>query len=220
MTSGPTGQAVAPRADQPVTPRRGRPPVLDHATERRTLLDAALRVLRRTSFDRATLEEVLAESGLSTRAFYRQFSSTTALLAELRNEESERVAERLDKLIAGADGPIDALEACIDDLLAIGYDARRARRAAMLRSNNVAGLEARADCVRILSRPIRRVLQAGVDDGTFPHARPEADAATIYLIILELLSDARSERQRMTYDEARAHVLRFALGAVRSTPGD
>jgi AcrR family transcriptional regulator len=179
------------------------------------LLDAGLRVLRRTSFDRATLDEVLAESGLSTRAFYRQFSSITALLAELRNEENQRIVSRLEKLFTGANGPIAALEACIDELLAVGYEPRRARRAAMLRSNNLAGLEARYNCLQIFSGPIQRVLETGLDDGTFHYANPEADASTICLIVLEFIIDARTERQRMTYDEARAHVLRFALGALR-----
>jgi AcrR family transcriptional regulator len=179
------------------------------------LLDAGLRVLRRTSFDRATLDEVLAESGLSTRAFYRQFSSITALLAELRNEENQRIVSRLDKLIIEADGPIAGLEACIDELLGVGYDARRARRAAMLRSNNLAGLEARYNCLERFSGPIQRVLEAGLDDGTFHYANPEADASTICLIVLEFIIDARTERQRLTFDQARAHVLRFALGALR-----
>jgi AcrR family transcriptional regulator len=194
--------------------------VLDQATERRMLLDAGLRVLRRTSFDRATLDEVLAESGLSTRAFYRQFSSITALLAELRNEENQRVVSRLEKLITGADGPIAALEACIDELLAIGYDARRARRAAMMRSNSVAGLEARYNCLEMFSGPIQRVLEAGREEGTFPYATPEADARTIFVVVFEFISNP-TERQRLTYDEARAHVLRFALGALRYfAPGD
>src|SRR5262249_14382588 len=163
--------------------------------------DAGLRVLRRTSFDRATLDEVLVESGLSTRAFYRQFSSITALLAELRNEENQRIVFQLEKLITGADGPIAALEACIDELLAIEYKARRARRVAMLRSHSLGGLEARYNCLQIFSGPILRVLEAGRDDGTFPYANPEADAGTILLIVLEFISDARTERQRLTYDE-------------------
>src|SRR5258708_6405150 len=97
--------------------RRGRPPALAPDDERRTIHEATLRVLRRSGYERATLDEVLTEAGLSTRAFYRHYSSKDELLLALYQLEVEAVSARLAGVVAAAEGPIDAVTAWVDDVL-------------------------------------------------------------------------------------------------------
>ena len=60
-------------------PRRGRPRRFSSHTERQLLLDASVRVMSANGYDGTSVNDILEEAGLSTRAFYRQFDSKHAL---------------------------------------------------------------------------------------------------------------------------------------------
>jgi len=200
------------------TRHRGRPRLLDPVTERKLILDATITVLGRTSFDRATLDEILAEAGVGTRAFYRNFTSKAEVLDALRDEEERRLAARLDGIAAAAGSPRAALEACVSDLLAIAYDPRRAARATMLGHHGMvdvaASRAARRARLRTLAPPLARVLAAGQAAGDFPLTDPERDARTIWILLFSVIEDARCGEDLPPLEEARAHVLRFTLGAL------
>jgi AcrR family transcriptional regulator len=204
----------------PVTARRrGRLPALDPETERQTILEAAMRVLRRSGFDRATLDEVLAEASLSTRAFYRHYSSKDELLLALYREEAAALASRLERLVGAAETPLEALEAWIDDVLGIGYTARRAARAGLLRptgaARDAAGWgESRHVAIEMFTRPLVTLFEDGRAGGIFPTTDPERDARTIYTIAFGVLDDVREEQSTLTREEALAHVMRFSLSAL------
>ena len=206
--------ATAQRAPR----RRGPAPALAPDVERRAIFDAALRVLKASGYDRATLDEVLTEASLSTRAFYRHFSSKDELLAALHREEARAVAARLARLTAAAGDPLAALEAWVDDVLAIGFDPKRVERAGLLRSKgarSAAGWEeARRVAREAITEPLVAVLQSGRDAGTFPGADPALDARTICAITFDLLDDIGVAPPRLGRAAARAHVLRFALAAL------
>lgn len=57
-------------------PTVGRPRRFDDKTERRMLIDAAIRVMGRNKDVSIPLDGVLSEAGLSTRGFYRHFESS------------------------------------------------------------------------------------------------------------------------------------------------
>src|SRR4051812_20043747 len=93
--SNSTSDAIAARvADRTVAPARARA-----AAEAGALLEAALTVLRRKGATGLTVADVLGESGLSTRAFYRHFESKDALLLALFDADQEAVRARLDAAI-------------------------------------------------------------------------------------------------------------------------
>ena len=73
-------------------PRRGRPRRFSSHTERQLLLDASVRVMSENGYDGTSVNDILEEAGLSTRAFYRQFDSKQALLTALIERERDRVA--------------------------------------------------------------------------------------------------------------------------------
>ena len=189
--------------------------------ERKVLLDAALRVMRENGYAEAQLGDILAEAHLSTRAFYRQFDGKDDLLLALYRENAEATAARLRERVAAAGSPTDQLAAWIDETLSLGYDRRRARRAAMLASDAARrtvgyGEEsARADSA--LSAPLLEVLEAGSSSGEF-QCDPADDAKTIHAVVWRLVAAAMGGTSSMTEREAQAHVRRFcfpALGVAR-----
>ena len=198
--------------------RRGRPPALAPEDERRAILTATLRVLRRSGFDRATLDEVLTEAGLSTRAFYRHYSSKDELLVALYEQEVATFAARLARLVEVAPGPVEAVTVWVDDILAIRFDSRRAQRAGLL-SSREAQRGANWDEIRratrqALTEPLVGALVAGRQRGIFPVTVPEADARTIHAVTFGVLDDLGGSTTSVGRDEAREHVLRFVLPAL------
>ena len=94
-------------AIQPV----GRPRRFDDQTERRMLIEAAIRVMAADGSGSLSVGEVLSESGLSTRAFYRHFESKEMLLEALMLREAAAVGRSLARVVAEAPDPVAALEA-------------------------------------------------------------------------------------------------------------
>jgi AcrR family transcriptional regulator len=202
--------------------RRGRPPALAPDEERRAILDATLRVLRRSGYDRATLDEVLTEAGLSTRAFYRHYSSKDELLVALYEQEVASVATRLTRLVAASADPVDAVRAWVDDVLAIRFDPRRAQRAGLLRSREAqrgANWEdIRRATGRAITESLTSALVAGRASGAFPATDPVLDASTIHDVTFGLFEDLAEDPITITREQAVAHVLRFVLPALGAEP--
>lgn len=189
--------------------------------ERRAILGATLRVLRASGYDRATLDEVLTEAGLSTRAFYRHYSSKDELLVALYEKEVASTAARLARVVAAAPGPVEAVIAWIDDVLAIRFDSRRAERAGLLSSKEAqrGGTwdEIRRATRRALTESLVGVLADGRDSGVFAGTDPGPDAGTIYRITFGQLEDIADGAVPATREEALHHILRFVLPALGVT---
>src|SRR3954451_14132484 len=95
------------------------------ASERRALIDAGLAVLRRRGSDGCTVADVLAEAGLSTRAFYRHFASKDELVLAIYERDARPPHGRRPETLAAARSPRAALDVWIDETLALGFDGRR-----------------------------------------------------------------------------------------------
>jgi AcrR family transcriptional regulator len=186
-------------------------------SEVRTLLDAAFAVLRRGGMEALTVSEVLAEAELSTRAFYRHFASKDELVLALFAHESERATAQRTARLAAAGAPIDALHAWIDEVLALGFEPRRAARTRVLLAE---GDRLRHDFPQELARilddelaPLIAILAAGHAAGAFPRAEPSVDAHTIHSLVWSF-TQARLEGRDLSIDDARAHVRRFVFPAL------
>jgi AcrR family transcriptional regulator len=185
----------------------------------RALVEAALTVLRRQGAAGLTVAEVLAEAGLSTRAFYRHFASKDELLLALFDADNEVVAARVEASINSASDPEAALDAWIDQQLALAYAPRRSKRTQVLSAegrrlqhefpDEFARIEA-----GVLA-PLERVLEAGRADGSFPHTEPARDARSIHAVTWALV-EARLAGDETDLASARAHIRRFCLPALGS----
>ena len=92
--------------------RRGRPP-LPPEGQRKRLLVAARRLLERGELESAGVRDLVADAGMSSRAFYQVFPSRDALILELAREMAEQFLERL----AAVPDPPETAEAEIADRL-------------------------------------------------------------------------------------------------------
>lgn len=186
--------------------------------ERKLILAAAYRVMRENGYARAQLVDILTQAGLSTRAFYRHFDSKDDLLLALYRENAEATARQLRARVGAAGSETEQLTAWIDETLSLGYDRRRARRAAVLASpaarRTVGYSEESARAAAALSEPLLEVLVIGTASGAFPRCVPADDAATIHAIVWRLVMESIGGEEVMSEADARAHVRRFCFAAL------
>lgn len=185
--------------------------------ERARLMDAALKVMRVNGFQAASVQDILEEAGLSTRAFYRQFRSKDDLLLAMFRTASARDVDAVARRVRESPRPLDGVLAWIDEMLAIAFDRRRLSRMVMF--NNVArqmpGFDDEVAYMRgALSSPLVEALSAGAADRTFPSTEPEEDALTIF----DLLWSVAGPTRQLGRDSARSQLLRFCLPALGASP--
>ncbi len=133
------------------------------------------------------MHDVLQAAALSTRAFYRHFTSKDELVLEMYRVDCVRVNATVAAAVAAAPDPLAALEAWIDQNLAVVYDARRLRHAVVLSSAEVSSAEGFTDVKNAGLAEQRAPLVSLLDDGrargVFPHADPEVDAMAIQAVV-------------------------------------
>jgi AcrR family transcriptional regulator len=181
--------------------------------ERARLMDAALKVMRVNGFQAASVQGILDEAGLSTRAFYRQFRSKDDLLLAMFRTASARDVESVAKRVGDAAGPLDGLLAWVDEMLSIAFDRRRLSRMVMFNqvARQTSGFDDEVAYMRsALTAPLLEALSTGARDGTFASTDPGEDAATLF----DLLWSVGGPSRKLDRDAARQHLLRFCLPAL------
>jgi len=197
----------------------GRPRRFDDETERRLLIEAAIRVMERNDYSVLSVGEILAEAGLSTRAFYRHYDSKEALLETFLLNEAEAVGRSLGRVVAAAENPPAAVESWLDRFLDVFFVPRRARRAAMLASaatrSSGPSAEMLARLREIACRPLIEALREGHASGLLYSPRPEADAYGIHdLVVASMHASDSGDFDRV---QTRAHVVRYVWPALQLT---
>src|SRR2546427_5807373 len=92
-----------------------------YRAEKEAIMRAAYDLIQRNGSKETSVHDVLRETGYSTRAFYRHFRSKDELVLEMYRTDCDRVTETLAAAVASAATPLDALEAWIDQNLAVVY---------------------------------------------------------------------------------------------------
>ena len=202
-------------ADDALSGARPRPP--EALAERGQLMDAAMKVMRRNGFQGASVQDILDDAGLSTRAFYRQFQSKDDLLLAMFHTASGPDVEQVQAAVDGARTAIDGVLAWIDELLAIAYDRRRIQRMVVFNvvARQTVGYDVEVASLqdRLLA-PLLRVLKRGSEDGSFPGTDPLPDAYSMYELVWSVASPHVRRRRPLDREQARAHILRFCLPAL------
>ncbi len=194
-----------------------------YRAEKEQIVRAAYELIQRDGSKETSVHDVLDAAGLSTRAFYRHFTSKDELVLEMYRVDCDRVNATVVAAVAASPDPLAALEAWIDQNLAVVYDARRLRHAVVLSSAEVSSAEGFTDVKNAglaeQRAPLVSLLHDGRARGVFPHADPETDALAIQAVVGAHMR-ARLDRDpaALTRADARAHTLdlfRRALGAPR-----
>jgi AcrR family transcriptional regulator len=186
------------------------PRVVKHPDIRRAeLLDRAAGLFLRHGYDNVSLNDLIADAGVSKGAFYHWFPSKDALIAALAERSAQEAFAGVEDAVAACDG--DAL-ARLNAALQAGFDVNMkmdgpeqlAAMVSLLRPDNahlygriLAGEEA------LFGPLLTRLISDGVAEGVFDTFDPEGVADMIYGLaartnsnILEVLR-ATDESARM-----------------------
>jgi AcrR family transcriptional regulator len=118
----PRSQAASPVPD--TSPEVG----IEGGSEVELLIDATWAVAARTGSIEPGVREILQESGLSTKAFYRHFQSKDDLLLVALDQACNVLVEYLEYRMARVEDPMDKIEEWIDGCLRQAKNPSAARR--------------------------------------------------------------------------------------------
>jgi AcrR family transcriptional regulator len=186
--------------------------------DRDSILDAAYGCLSEPHTGPIPVAAVLDRAGLSTRAFYRHFESKDELFLAMLRRESDALAERLDRVVKECPGdPARQLTAWIEQVFALADDPQLRLHVTVLDSDEVRAArgyrEARERSHADRERSLVEILQRGLDDGSFPLADPQRDAAAISAVVSrKMTTPHRGDPAELR--EARDSVVDFSLRAL------
>jgi AcrR family transcriptional regulator len=187
--------------------------------EERLIVKAAYRVIGKAPGRASSVQEILDEAGLSTRAFYRHFRSKDELIASMYRTASQRVSEELAATTALAGGPVEAFTAWVDGLLAVAYNPKRAAHGRVLSSvealSSTGIAAARIEGELANEAILISILQAGKNSGDFPNVDPVEDARAISSVVHRLVGARIAGESGPAWDEAREHTVKLFLRAFR-----
>jgi len=156
--------------------------------ERKALMQAGYRLVAQSPDRAITLQDILTESTLSTRAFYRHFSTKDQLLVAIFEADSDRVRAELEQRIASAPSAVDAFLVWIDQWIAIMFEPRRTARTQVFVSSPFRTATGMRDALVASSARsidlLRQVLERGRADGVFSTVDPAADACALQVVAI------------------------------------
>ena len=186
--------------------------------DRGCIIDAAYRCLAEPHTGPIPVAAILQRAGVSTRAFYRHFESKDELFLALLRQESDSLADRLDRILDEVPGsPVDQLKAWIDQMFGWMHDEELLMHLTVIDSDEVRAAkgyrETRERAHADRERSLVEILRRGRDDGSFPLADPEHDAIAISAVISrEMVNQRPGDDQRLR--QSLEWVLEFALRAL------
>lgn len=186
--------------------------------DRGCIIDAAYRCLAEPHTGPIPVAAILQRAGVSTRAFYRHFESKDELFLALLRQESDALADRLDRVLDEVPGsPVDQLKAWIHQMFGWMHDEELRMHLTVIDSDEVRAAkgyrETRERAHADRERSLIEILRRGRDDGSFPLADPEHDAVAISAVISrEMVNQTPCDDQRLR--RSLDWVLEFALRAL------
>ncbi|MBY0288486.1 MAG: TetR/AcrR family transcriptional regulator [Mycobacteriaceae bacterium] len=189
--------------------------------DRGCIIDAAYTCLSEPHSGAISVAAILQRAGVSTRAFYRHFESKDELFLAMLREQTDLLAERLERICAEVPGgPVDQVRAWISGMFGLIHDDQTRTRFSVIDSYEVRAAkgyrETREKAHADRERSLVRILRRGREDGTFPLADPEEDAIAISALISRVMLTQHYE-DKEGVQRAQNRVLDFALRALGAT---
>lgn len=163
------------------------PRVVKHPDIRRAeLLDRAAELFVRHGYDNVSLNDLIADAGVSKGAFYHWFPSKDALITALAERSAREVFMGLEGAVAGSGGDALArlnalLEAGFDVKMSMGAPEQLAAMVSLLRPDNAHLYGRIVAAEEALFRPLlTRLIADGVAEDVFDTFDPEGVADMIY----------------------------------------
>jgi AcrR family transcriptional regulator len=181
---------------------------------RRTIVAAAAEALREQGVRGLSVAAVLDRADLSTRAFYRHFESKDHVVAAVFLETAQAEKRRLQRRMAKAADPVEAVAAWIDGRLDLAFDENvksdQRRLSLEAQSQIFAAPQLIQPAFEEMLKPLIEQLSRGLSSGVFHDIDPVSEAQSIQGVVW-----TRTERQWAAGDRERAEVrsrtLRFCM---------
>jgi AcrR family transcriptional regulator len=186
--------------------------------DRACIIDAAYSCLSEPHTGPIPVAAILHRAGVSTRAFYRHFESKDELFLALLRQETDALADRLDRIVDEEPGtPVEQLNAWIGQMFGWMHDAELQMHLTVIDSDEVRVAkgyrETRERAHVDRERSLVEILRRGCQDGSFPLADPEHDAVAISAVVgREMLDQSPGDQQRL--QRSLEWVMEFALRAL------
>ncbi|MGO9156369.1 TetR/AcrR family transcriptional regulator [Mycobacterium sp.] len=210
------------------------PRVIKHPDIRRAeLLDRASGLFLRHGYDNVSLNDLIADAGVSKGAFYHWFPSKDALIAALAERSAREAFAGVDDAVAACGGDAlarlnAALQAGFDVNMKMGGPEQLAAMVSLLRPDN-AHLYGRILTVEeeLFLPLLTRLISDGVADGIFDTFDPEGVADMIYGLaartnssILDVLQAADESARERAIDRltTRFRLHGFAIDRILGLP--
>jgi AcrR family transcriptional regulator len=143
---------------------RGRPRI-PPAQQRQRLIDAAERSFERSRYERASVQEIVSEAGMSTRSFYEFFDSKEDLVAALASERAETFLKQMADVLQDSDDFILAIDRLLytflRDLPVVLIDLEKLGGAAGQRVREIRN-HYRNEIMALLTRAIESMVERGI----------------------------------------------------------
>jgi AcrR family transcriptional regulator len=191
----------------------GRPKVDPDPRVRSAILSAAHAVARNEGVRSLGIAQVLAQAQLSTRAFYRHFTSkdelVTAMFLELASAERKRLQQRM----AGLD-PVRAVAAWVDGRLDLALDGQvqsDLRQMSLEAQSQMSAAPALiTPAYAEILRPLVDEVERGSRLGLFVDVDPQTEARSIHGVIWAGV-EGQWDSGTGDLSDIRARVKRFCL---------
>ncbi|MGE0215198.1 TetR/AcrR family transcriptional regulator [Mycolicibacterium sp.] len=185
--------------------------------ERRSIIAAAYRCLVEPHTGPVPMSAILAAAGVSSRTFYRHFTSKDEVFLALLQQHCDAIADRLDRVAERAEGdPADQLADWIGEMFAMLLDSEQRQVLAVIDSEEVRAAgryrEVRERSHADRERSLVEILRRGRCDGSFPLADPEPDAVAISAVAGRMM--ATNPTGAGDVERAKRRTLDFALRAL------
>ena len=185
----------------------------EFAQEMRRIVEATYGLIERTGSLDPSLRDILADTGLSTQAFYRLFRSKDELLLVLLDDGRRRLVDYLAGRMAAETLPTDKVRAWIEGVLAQASTPKSAERTRPFLANEdrlseLFPVEQRESVDLLVDLLVQPLTDATPADGS-PDA-PRRDAEAIYRLVFGLLHAHLIQRSRPSADTI-GHTVRFCM---------
>ncbi len=187
------------------------------ADDRQAIIDAAYGCLSEPHSGPVPVAAILDRAGLSTRAFYRHFASKDELFLAMLRQVADALTDRLERIVDEPPEPAGQLTAWVDTMFNLAQDPQLRAHLVVVDSDEVRAAKGYRDTRERLrierERSLSRVLQRGLDDGSFPQTNPQRDAVAISAVVSREVTNAAPGTPE-DLERARIQVIDFALRAL------
>jgi len=186
------------------------------------LLQIAQQLIRRGETVDLNLRQLIDESGVGTRFFYRYFPSKEAFLLILLEDVFATLASQLTGVLAAASDARDGVVAWVEGLLdQADPDTAALGRPLLVQAPRLN--QQFPDAYRAVGQamlvPLAETIASGVAQGTLQSRDPAADARAIFFLTLSVMQSHVMERSTPSPQE-RTHLAGFALRALGAELAD